>query len=35
MIWIDPDHDLVTVVRWIDPTAVDGFIGHVLTAVRS
>jgi CubicO group peptidase (beta-lactamase class C family) len=35
LLWIDPLHDLVVVVRWIDPTAADGFIGHVLGAVNS
>jgi CubicO group peptidase (beta-lactamase class C family) len=36
MIWIDPDHDLVAVVRWIETGApVDGFIGHVLAAVSA
>ncbi len=32
MIWIDPDHDLVTVLRWIDKTAVDGFLKRLLAA---
>ncbi|MDP8922423.1 MAG: beta-lactamase family protein [Chloroflexota bacterium] len=32
-IWVDPEHDLVAVVRWIDPTALDGFIARVLSAV--
>jgi CubicO group peptidase (beta-lactamase class C family) len=26
VIWIDPDHDLVVVLRWIDKASVDGFI---------
>ncbi|MGH2600684.1 MAG: serine hydrolase domain-containing protein, partial [Dehalococcoidia bacterium] len=26
VVWIDPDHDLVAVVRWIAPGATDGFI---------
>lgn len=33
VVWIDPDHDLVAVVRWIDGSAVDGFIERVLAAV--
>ena len=33
MIWIDPDHDLVAVLRWIDGTAVDGFLSRLLAAV--
>ena len=24
--WVDPTNDLVAVMRWIDPAAVDGFI---------
>lgn len=35
VVWVDPDHDLVAVVRWIDGPAVDGFIARVLAAVRS
>jgi CubicO group peptidase (beta-lactamase class C family) len=31
--WIDPDHDIVAVLRWIDPAAVDGFIARVLAAL--
>jgi CubicO group peptidase (beta-lactamase class C family) len=34
LIWIDPDHDLVAVVRWIDGDAADGFMAHVLAAIR-
>jgi CubicO group peptidase (beta-lactamase class C family) len=30
--WIDPEHDLVAVMRWMNPTAVDGFIRLVVTA---
>ncbi len=33
MIWIDPDHDLVTVLRWIDGAAVGGFIERLMAAV--
>ena len=32
-IWVDPEHDLVAVVRWIDPAALDGFVKRVLSAV--
>ena len=35
IIWIDPEHDLIAVVRWIDKMAFDGFVGRLLTAVRS
>jgi len=31
--WIDPTNDIVAVLRWIDPAAVDGFIAHVLAAL--
>ena len=34
LLWIDPDHDLVAAVRWIDTNAIDGFIGQVLAALR-
>ncbi len=34
VVWIDPDHDLVAVVRWIEGSAVDGFIERVLAAVE-
>lgn len=32
--WVDPEHDLVAVMRWIDPAARDGFMRRVLAAVR-
>lgn len=31
--WIDPDHDLVAVMRWMDPAVVDGFIRRVMDSV--
>ncbi len=31
--WIDPAHEIVAVLRWIDPAAVDGFIERVLAAL--
>lgn len=34
-IWIDPEHDLVVVVRWIKPDMLDGFLQRVLAAVQS
>jgi CubicO group peptidase (beta-lactamase class C family) len=34
VIWIDPEHDLVVVVRWIDKAAVDGFVRLVLEALE-
>lgn len=30
VIWIDPEHELVVVLRWIDKTSVDGFLRLVL-----
>ena len=35
VIWIDPDADLVVVVRWIDKTCVDRFLGHVVESVQA
>jgi CubicO group peptidase (beta-lactamase class C family) len=32
--WIDPDHDIVAVLRWIDPAALNDWIAHVLAALR-
>ena len=32
LIGIDPDHDLVTVLRWIDKAAVGGFIDRLMAA---
>lgn len=31
--WIDPAHDLVAVLRWIDPAELNVFIGHVMAAL--
>jgi len=31
-IYIDPEHDLVAVVRWIEGTAMDGMVQHILAA---
>jgi CubicO group peptidase (beta-lactamase class C family) len=33
VIWIDPDHDMVAVIRWTDGEAVDGVIQRVLAAL--
>jgi CubicO group peptidase (beta-lactamase class C family) len=33
LIWIDPEHDLVAVVRWIENDQVDAFIQRVMAAV--
>jgi CubicO group peptidase (beta-lactamase class C family) len=34
MIYVDPEHDLVVVVRWIERNAVDGFIQRVLASIE-
>ncbi|CAM3038945.1 serine hydrolase domain-containing protein [Methylobacterium mesophilicum] len=34
VIWVDPDHDLVAVLRWIDKAALDGFLSRLVGAVR-
>jgi CubicO group peptidase (beta-lactamase class C family) len=33
MVYVDPEHDLVAVVRWIDGEAIDGFLKRLLAAV--
>jgi CubicO group peptidase (beta-lactamase class C family) len=33
--WVDPEHDLVAVMRWMDPAAVDRFIGLVLDGLST
>jgi len=33
--WIDPDNDIVAVMRWIDPAARDRFMGLVTGAIKS
>jgi len=32
--WVDPEHDIVAVARWLDPAAQNAFIGQVLAALR-
>ena len=32
MIWIDPEHDLVAVLRWIDKAAMGGFVSRLMAA---
>ncbi len=34
IIYVDPEHDLVMVVRWIENNAVDGMVRRVLEAIR-
>jgi hypothetical protein len=31
--WIDPENDLVAVLRWTDPAAMDGFMKMVTAAI--
>lgn len=33
-IYVDPEHDLVAVVRWIDNNAMDGMVQHILAACK-
>jgi CubicO group peptidase (beta-lactamase class C family) len=33
--WIDPDHDLVAVLRWTDPAAMDKFMALTMTGAGS
>jgi CubicO group peptidase (beta-lactamase class C family) len=32
--WIDPEHDLVAITRWLDPTATDTFIRLIMQAME-
>lgn len=34
IVYVDPDNDLVAVVRWIEDGAVDGFLGRLVAAVN-
>lgn len=34
MIYVDPDHDLVAVVRWIENKSIDGFLQRLLAAMQ-
>ena len=33
MIYVDPEHDVVAVARWIDGKAMDGFVKRLLAAI--
>ena len=33
MVYVDPEHDLVVVARWIERSAIDAFLGKVLAAL--
>ena len=35
VIWLDPEHDLVVVIRWIEKSSVAPFLERVLQAVRA
>jgi CubicO group peptidase (beta-lactamase class C family) len=35
LIYVDPEHDLVAVVRWLDNKASDGFVKRLLAAVEA
>ncbi len=34
MIWMDREHDVVSVVRWIEGGAIDGYMERVLAAIK-
>jgi CubicO group peptidase (beta-lactamase class C family) len=34
MVYVDPQNDVVAVVRWIDRPAADGFVKRLLAAVN-
>jgi len=34
IIYVDPEHDLVAVVRWIEGNAIDGFVKRLLDAYK-
>ena len=31
--WIDPANQIVAVLRWIDPAAIDGFLARLMAAL--
>jgi len=33
LVYVDPEHDLVVVVRWIENGAINEFLGKVLAAL--
>jgi CubicO group peptidase (beta-lactamase class C family) len=35
MVYVDPEHDVVAVVRWIDNNAADGFVKRLIAAVAA
>ena len=35
MIYVDPEHDLVVVMRWIEDDAIDGFVKRLLASLNA
>jgi CubicO group peptidase (beta-lactamase class C family) len=35
LIYVDPEHQLVAVVRWIEHKSLDGMIKHILDAIKN
>ena len=35
IIWVDPDHDIVAVVRWIEGQHIDNFMKLVLDSIKA
>src|SRR4051794_3805847 len=35
LVYVDPEHDLVAVARWIDNKAIDGFLQKLIAAVEN
>ena len=35
MVYVDPEHDVVAVVRWIENSAADGFVKRLIAAVAA
>jgi hypothetical protein len=35
MVYVDREHDIVAVVRWIDGEAIDGFLQRLLASVAA
>lgn len=33
LVWIEPEHDAVVVVRWMDPAHTEGFVRHMMAAL--
>ncbi len=33
VLWLDPDHDLVMVARWVDKPEVDGLLARILASL--